>query len=134
MFTPYFDFNGNGKEALEFYKEAFNGEVVRMLQYKDMPVDPKFPELDHQREWLLNGELNINGHQLLMSDTDNYQQGRQVKINITETPENLKKIWAVLSVGATSVFPLNKTFFSPLHGALTDKFGIIWLFTAPADA
>ena len=133
MFIPYFDFDGNGKEALEFYQLAFNAEVVRKLLYKDMPVDLRFKIEDYQLDWLLNGELKINGHSILMSDTDNYTAGRNVKINISDSPEKLQNYWSILSENATNVYPLEKTFFSPLHGSLTDKFGVTWLFTAEVE-
>ena len=68
-----------------------------------------------------------------MSDSENYQLGNNMKINITENEQRLKEIWDVLKDGATNLFELTPTFFSPLHGGLTDKFGVRWLFTAPVE-
>jgi len=133
MFTPYFHFGGRGFEAMLVYEKAFNAEVVRKLQYKDMPPNPEYPIREDQMEWLLNGELDINGHSLLMSDTDNYVEGRNVGVNISEGPDELRRIWSVLIEGATDIYELGPTFFSPLHGSLKDRFGVTWMFTAPVD-
>lgn len=39
---PYLGFKGNCEEALNFYKEAFDGEILRLGRYGESPM--KTPE------------------------------------------------------------------------------------------
>ncbi|MGP6150462.1 VOC family protein [Priestia flexa] len=41
--TPYLSFNGNAKEALEFYKEVFEGQVQEIQTFGevDFPTPPE---------------------------------------------------------------------------------------------
>jgi PhnB protein len=36
--TPYLNFAGNAQEALDFYANALDGQVVYMQQYGDSPM------------------------------------------------------------------------------------------------
>ncbi len=36
--TPYLHFEGKAEEALNFYKDAFDGEIVMISRYKDGPM------------------------------------------------------------------------------------------------
>ncbi len=36
--VPYILFNGNAEEALNFYKEAFNGEISQLGRYGESPM------------------------------------------------------------------------------------------------
>lgn len=44
--SPYLFFPGNCEEAINFYKKAFNGELVGMQRFGDasMPVDDDYKE------------------------------------------------------------------------------------------
>ena len=35
---PYLGFPGNCEEALNFYKEVFNGEIVQLSRYGESPM------------------------------------------------------------------------------------------------
>jgi len=37
--TPYLMYNGVCEEAMNFYKECFNGEIVNMGRYGDSPME-----------------------------------------------------------------------------------------------
>ncbi|WP_342769229.1 hypothetical protein [Peribacillus asahii] len=45
--TPYLIFNGNARQALELYKEVFQGEVVELQTYgeADFPTPPEADDL-----------------------------------------------------------------------------------------
>lgn len=36
---PYLSFPGNCEEALNFYKEAFDGEIIQLGRYGESPMD-----------------------------------------------------------------------------------------------
>ena len=37
--NPYFDFGGRCREALEFYKECFGGEIIELVTYAETPLE-----------------------------------------------------------------------------------------------
>lgn len=43
--TPYLTFNGNAKEALEYYKEVFSGEILGIQTFGEANF-PTPPEAD----------------------------------------------------------------------------------------
>ncbi|MEG0377182.1 MAG: VOC family protein, partial [Eubacterium sp.] len=56
--------------------------------------------------------------------------GNNISLTLVNTDENyLKKIFDALKQGGQITMPLQKTFWSPLYGMLTDQFGISWQFS-----
>jgi PhnB protein len=54
--------------------------------------------------------------------------GDNISLSVSvDNEEKAKQIFNGLSEGGTITMPLEKTFWAPLFGMLTDKFGINWL-------
>src|SRR5688500_10361691 len=62
--TPYIHFGGNAREALNFYKDAFNGEIQTLSIYGDsqMPVDEDY------KDKILHARLVFEGNMIMISD------------------------------------------------------------------
>jgi PhnB protein len=56
--------------------------------------------------------------------------GFQVSVSLTDEAE-VKRLYAALSEGGSVQMPLMKTFWSPLFGMCTDKFGVAWMVSMP---
>jgi PhnB protein len=56
--------------------------------------------------------------------------GFQIALNLTDESE-VKRIFAELNEGGSVQMPLAPTFWSPLFGMLTDKFGVGWMVGVP---
>ncbi len=127
--------DGNGMEAVDFYKEALQAEVVSVLQWKD-----KVPNCPKEREHLLlNAQLLVNGIRLMISDENpdfTYCGGRNMSAAIiTDSVETAQEIWAKLRVDAREIFmEMGETFWSPAYGGLIDKFGMNWQISAEIQA
>lgn len=125
--SPYLFFPGNCEEAINFYKKAFNGELVGMQRFGDasMPVD------DDYKEKIMHAELKIGSQSLMFSDGAPYKEinpGDNVQLNISFSNEtNLRLTWGKLSEEGKIHMDLQDTFWGALFGQVEDKFGIRWM-------
>lgn len=132
---PYLAFNGNCEDAVHFYQKVLGGEV-QILHFKDAPPNPEFPVQDHLKNLVLHAELRKDGHIIRFSDTFPgvpFIPGNTVSFSMEfETAEETKDVFEALSSGGEIEMELQKTFFSPLYGKCTDKFGIHWQVSCKA--
>lgn len=121
--APFLFMNGRGNEAIEFYKEALNAEVI-FKQIKDCSNNDKISSYITYSIVKI-GETNIN-----ISDVFpgmDYQEGNQVSICINlDDAQEAKRIYEKLIEGGEVMSELKKTHFSPAHALIKDKFGIIF--------
>ncbi len=130
--NPYLNFKGNAKEAAEFYKNAFGGNLT-MSTFKEAgaPVEPS------EADQIMHAQLIAeNGMTLMLSDTPNhmsYNPGTNISISLSgENEAELQGYWDKLSVDAKIDQPLTKAPWGDMFGMFTDKFGIRWLVNITA--
>lgn len=119
--------DGNGLEAVEFYKDVFEAEVVACTTFGQ--AIPGTPEEDKDK--VLNANLNIGGIRLQLSDNGSqhaYAQGTNMTACIqVETAEEAAAIFGKLEQDAQRIdLPLGETPWSPAYGIVVDKFGMTW--------
>jgi len=132
MLNPYLYFNGNAREALDFYTAIFPQENPYVMTFGDMPEDQNFPVTEETRNGIMHATLEVAGSKLMLSDIVGgppVPTGGNMALQLT-LPDagSVQQAWDKLKEGATIDMPLAPTFWSPLFGSLTDKFGIIWQF------
>lgn len=131
----YLLFNGNCREAFEFYKEAFGGDFEYMGTYADMPPQEGIPQLpDSEKDKIMHVNLPISKETTLMgSDTSNLmgtpvQIGTNFAISVNvESNMEADELFEKLSQGGKVTMPMDKTFWSAYYGSLTDKFSVNWM-------
>ncbi|MFD1738059.1 VOC family protein [Bacillus salitolerans] len=125
---PYLVMDGNGMEAIEFYKEALQAEVLYTQTFGEMPENPEYPLPEDAKERVSHATIKIGESELMLSDTfpgQVHQSGNQLTICITTNDQaQAKAMFEALSDGGTVTMPLQETFFSPAYGTVTDKFGV----------
>jgi PhnB protein len=131
----YLTYNGNCKEAFDFYKSAFGGEYPYVGTFGEMPPQegqPPIPEADKNK--IMHISLPISKETVLMgSDTggewsSNYKEGNNFSISINAASiEEADKLFNGLSSGGQVTMPMNTTFWGAYFGMFTDKFGINWM-------
>ncbi|WLV24769.1 VOC family protein [Aciduricibacillus chroicocephali] len=132
MIRPYLKFNREAAKAFELYKTAFDGEIIKIQKYGDMPANPNFPILKEDKELILHLEMKLTGSGIIMgSDTRNNLTGEgKVSISVEFDSEiEAQKAWNTLKEDAKVGMELQQTFFAKQHGSLRDKFGVDWVFT-----
>jgi|SRR5690625_5048112 len=121
--VPYLIMDGNAKDAIEFYSQALDAEILEMITYKEMPED--FPE--NLQELVAHGRIQVGESNLMFSDSPGLpvHKGNQVTICILSKGVNKsKQIFEALQEGGQVNAPFEETSFSSAFGNVTDKFGI----------
>lgn len=120
----YIFFKGNCREAMEFYKSIFGGELT-VQTYDDVPgPTPESMEGQLMHAMLEGGEVKLMG-----SDTAK-ASSRASKISLSlggDDEEKLTKIFDQLSKDVDVQYPLKKEFWGDTFGSLTDKYGVDWM-------
>ena len=132
----YLFFNGNCEEAVNFYKQALGARVDMLMRYKEAPeapppgmVPPNWDDkVMHASFWV--GESMVMASDGCESDGTSAFKGFSLSITAKDQPE-AKKVFNALSAGGKVTMPLDKTFWSPCFGMLTDKFGVQWMVSVP---
>lgn len=125
---PYLNFNGNCEEALNFYKEAFDGEITQLGRYGESPM--KSPE--EIKDKIIHGRLQFGDVLIMASDAMNkngVNNGDNISLSIEcDTNDQLEKVFTKMSEGGKITMPLQEQFWGAKFGMLTDKFGFHWMF------
>ncbi|HTB07686.1 MAG TPA: glyoxalase/bleomycin resistance/extradiol dioxygenase family protein [Bacteroidia bacterium] len=126
--VPYIHFNGNCREALEFYRDCLNGTIESMQTFGDAPamkVD------DSLKNHVLHSVFKFGDNILMASDTAGRTVvvGDNIRLSI-DIPEakTMDAIFNKMAVGGKITMPLQDTFWDARFGMLVDKFGIGWMF------
>lgn len=65
----YLNFNGNCREAVEFYAEVFGTEQPNIMTFGETPPNPEFALPEEAKDLVMHTRLNINGSNVMFSDT-----------------------------------------------------------------
>ncbi len=125
---PYLFFDGRCEEALEFYRAALGAEIVMMMRNSESPDGTMCVEGAEQK--ILHSAFRVGETTICASDGHSLGQPefRGFGLSITVATESeADRMFAALSEGGQTVMPMNKTFFSPRFGMLTDRFGVMWM-------
>lgn len=127
--TLHVNLRGNAKQALEFYRSVFGGDVVA-VPYGNAPAGQE-PDQAEQIAW--GQVVSPNGFHVMAYDVQGskpYDQGQNpyyLSLRSTDA-EEITRYWNGLRPSAVDVeVELGPSIFSPLYGKLTDQFGVIWI-------
>lgn len=131
----YLTFNGNCKQAFDFYKSIFGGDFDYIGTFGEMPPQEDMPPLpDEMKDQIMHVSLPISeGYSIMGSDTGGewapkHVVGNNFSISVNaDTKEKAEKFFNALADGGNITMPLGKTFWSDCYGMLTDKFGVNWM-------
>jgi PhnB protein len=124
--NPYLNFNGNARQALEFYASVFGGQpalsTVADFGAKDSP--------DADR--IMHGALETDaGYTIMAADVTSEMEYHSVagcSMSLSgDDADNLHGYWDKLSAGGTITMPLSKQVWGDEFGMCVDQFGVPWL-------
>lgn len=124
--VPYFNFDGDCRQAFEFYREVLGGEL-QMFTYGDMPTEGLPEDVKQQ---VMHAQLEIGGESLMGSDTpgDGYAPPKSAHVSVhVEKPEEAERIFAALSEGGTIEMPIGQQPWATRFGMAVDRFGTPWI-------
>ncbi|UVI27760.1 VOC family protein [Paenibacillus spongiae] len=128
----YLNFNGNCREAVEYYAQVFGTDVRMMTTFGEAPPNPEYPLPEEAKNLIMHARLDILGSNVMFSDVFPgmpFVAGNNISLAIVHTNlDELKSFFHKLKEGGTVGMELQETFWSKCYGSLKDKFGIEWQF------
>ena len=126
----FINFDGNCREAVEFYAKVFNSKIGNLMTYAEAPPDPNNALKEADRDRIMYAGIPIGGMVLMFMDMPS-DLPLTVGDNITPTistddKDEVTRLFNELKEGGEVYAELQKAFFSEWYGMVKDKFGVIW--------
>lgn len=126
----YLFFSGRCEEALEFYKSAIDAKVDMIMRFSESPEPPPPGMVPAGYEnKIMHASFHVGGTMIMASDGCGESHpfaGFSLSLGVA-TEAEADKYFNALAEGGKVEMPLDKTFWSPRYGMLTDKFGMGWM-------
>ena|SRR5436190_16164662 len=124
--NPYLSFTGSAREAMEFYRSVFGGEleINTFGQYGGAPPGLSDDGVMHA---LLTTD---SGFVLMASDGSSATSAENGAITVSLSgtdAEELRGYWEKLSAEGTVSMPLEKQMWGDEFGMCVDRFGVPWM-------
>lgn len=133
---PYLTFGGRCEEAMAFYTKALGATVEMAMRFSESPepmpegmVPPGFENK------IMHASIMIGESRIMLSDgcgDATEYTGFSLSISVA-TEAEADAAFNALADGGTVTMPLEKTFWSPKFGMLTDRFGVNWMVSVASD-
>ncbi|HEV7564475.1 MAG TPA: VOC family protein [Microbacteriaceae bacterium] len=127
--NPYLGFRDTAKQAMEFYKSIFGGELTQST-FAEFQASQDPAEQDK----IMHSQLvTDNGLTIMASDTPNgmdYTPGTNYSVSLSGDDKDdaeLRGYWDKLSNGGNVTMPLEQAPWGDSFGMLVDKFGVVWM-------
>ena len=127
--VAYLTFNGPCREAMNFYKDAFGGEL-NIMTVGQSPAAAQMPKEAH--DLVMHADLKSGSLALMASDNIGGKTpvtvGSAINLMVNCSSEaEIRSIFPKLAVGGKVNSELKVEFWGSLYGDITDKFGIRWM-------
>lgn len=124
--NPYLNFQGNTRQAMEFYQSVLGGELsVHTFGDSGITegVDP---------EHVMHATLETpEGFTIMAADLPPgmpFEAGGPISVSVSgEDAETLQSYWDGLSAQATVIMPFEPQVWGDVFGMCLDQFGIKWM-------
>jgi PhnB protein len=124
--TPYLTFDGNAKQALEFYKELLGAEIIGLQTFgeADYPTPPE------ANDRVMHAQLKKEDISIMFSDNfpgKSVVVGSNISFTLEpESDEEIQNLYNALSKNGKVLNELEDTFWGAKYARVQDSFGIIW--------
>jgi PhnB protein len=124
--NPYLSFNGNAREAMDFYRSVFGGELTVSTFGEFGNPDPAVADK------VMHAQLESDaGYTLMASDIMPdmpFNPGNTITVSLSgDDGDRLRQYWEKLADGGTVTMPLEKQMWGDEFGMCTDRFGTSWM-------
>jgi PhnB protein len=125
--NPYLSFDGNAREALDFYKDVFGGTLhTNTFGEYGAGDDPGLADK------IMHGMLETDrGFTLMGADTPpGMQRPSESYITISlsgDDEDDLRRYFERLSDGGQVTMALEKQMWGDVFGMCSDRFGVAWM-------
>ncbi|MFC3886011.1 VOC family protein [Bacillus songklensis] len=123
--TPYLTFDGNAREALEYYKEVFEGEILGIQTFGEADY-PTPREVDDR---IMHAQFKKDHLFIMVSDAfpgQSIEVGNHISLALEmESEEEIQKLYHALSQRGSVLMELQDTFWGAKFAKVKDCFGVI---------
>jgi len=124
--NPYLNFNGNARQALEFYTGVFGGNLT-LSTFAEFGSQGS-PDADR----IMHGQLETDaGYTIMAADVTSdmeYHAPAGFAVSLSgDDGDTLQGYWEKLSASGTTTMPLAKQAWGDEFGMCVDQFGVSWL-------
>jgi PhnB protein len=124
--NPYISFTDNARQALEYYKDVFGGNLTMNTFGEYGQGDG--PDADK----IMHGQLETDsGYTIMAADTPtgmDHNPGTNITVSLSgDDSDELRGYWDKLSAGGQVTMPLEKQMWGDEFGMCVDQFGIGWM-------
>jgi PhnB protein len=122
--NPYLNFPGKAREAMEFYRSVFGGnlEINTFAEYGGAPEGMSDDGVMHA---MLTTD---SGFVIMASDGGGEPSGHSaITMSLSGTDDALRDYWQKLSDGGTVTMPFEKQMWGDEFGMCVDRFGVPWM-------
>jgi PhnB protein len=126
--NTHLNFDGNCREAFEYYAKLLGGKVTLMLTYGESPVADHVPPVDHGK--ILHATCEFGDQRLSGADLPAGRYGKPQGFDVMlslEDPQEAERIFSDLADGGWTQMPLQESFWALRFGMVTDRYGIPWM-------
>ena len=123
--NPYLNFNGNARQALEFYHSVFGGNLT-------LSTFAEFGAQGPDADRIMHGQLETGaGYTFMAADVTSdmeYHPPAGFAVSLSgDDVDALHGYWEKLSASGTTTMPLAKQAWGDEFGMCADQFGVPWL-------
>jgi PhnB protein len=124
--NPYISFDGDARQAMEFYKGVFGGDLT-LNTFGEFGA-PDSPDADK----VMHSQLETgSGFTLMGSDTPagmDRNPGDNIAVSLSgDDADELRGYWEKLSDGGNVTLPMEKQMWGDEFGMCVDRFGVSWM-------
>jgi PhnB protein len=124
--NPYLNFNGNARQAMEFYTGVFGGNLT-LSTFADLGAKDS-PDADR----IMHGQLETDaGYTIMGADVTSdmgYEPPAGFSVSISgDDADALRGYFEKLSASGKTTMPLQKQVWGDEFGMCVDQFGVTWL-------
>jgi PhnB protein len=124
--NPYISFNGNARDAMEFYSDVLGGKL-EVSTFGDLGAAH-----GDDADKVMHGMLETDdGLTLMGADTppgQEFNPGNTMAVSLSgDDGDKLRGYWDGLSEGGTVTLPLEKQMWGDVFGMCIDRFGVAWM-------
>jgi len=132
--NPYLTFNGNCKDAMNFYRDILGGEFDGGMKTYAEGGD-HFPYKQEDADKIMHAHLKTEGFSILASDNmgDEFPfiQGNNFSMSLNIDKDKAQNTFDSLGKDGKTIMPFAEVFWGGKFGMLVDQFGIQWMVSTP---
>ncbi|QQA43499.1 VOC family protein [Pelagovum pacificum] len=132
---PYIFFKDQCRAAFTAYGEIF-GATPEIMDFSAMPEEDRAQMPGAAPDTVMHAALPVGSGWIYGSDDPTGETPAMAGCNVhVDFPDEAatRKAWDALAEGGEIRMPLMPTFWTPLFGALTDRFGVRWMISLTGD-